>query len=239
MRNLMWTGGMVLAVAVAGTACKDPTEGKAKAAVEDVAENATDKAPTGDKAAPAGDAAATKSAADLASAEDKQALAAGKTFGPDTGSSVGFVGSKVTGSHEGKFEKFSGKLALKDGKLPQAVSVDIDMGSVTTDADKLTKHLQTGDFFQVAQYPTATFYSTSIEEGGDAGVTHVINGHLTMRGVTKKVSFPAKATFSDKQIEVSSEFSINRKDWGIVYPGKPDDLIRDQVLLKLHIVVPR
>jgi hypothetical protein len=36
-------------------------------------------------------------------------------------------------------------------------------------------------------------------------------------------------------VEVDAEFAINRKDFGIVYPGMPDDLIKDDVLLKLHI----
>jgi hypothetical protein len=36
-------------------------------------------------------------------------------------------------------------------------------------------------------------------------------------------------------VKVDAEFAINRKDWGIVYPGKPDDLIRDDVVVKLAL----
>src|SRR5262245_6290717 len=66
-------------------------------------------------------------------------------------SKVEFVGSKVTGKHDGGFKKFAGTVALVNAKPEDStVSIDIDMNSVFTDTDGLTKHLQTGDFFDVA-----------------------------------------------------------------------------------------
>jgi hypothetical protein len=44
---------------------------------------------------------------------------------------------------------------------------------------------------------------------------------------------------SDAEVKAMSEFSINRKDFGIVYPGMPDDLIRDLVVIKLSLALPR
>jgi polyisoprenoid-binding protein YceI len=62
---------------------------------------------------------------------------------------------------------------------------------------------------------------------------------LELRGVTKTVSFPANITIDAKTAKGTAEFKINRKDFGIEYPGKPDDLIKDEVLLKIALVFNR
>ena len=100
----------------------------------------------------------------------------------------------------------------------------------------LRKHLKSPDFFDVEKFPTATFKSTAIEKTDDG---HTITGDLTLHGVTKRVSFPATVTVTDGQVTANSEFSINRNDFGIVYPGMPDDLIRDLVVIKLSRALPR
>ena len=57
--------------------------------------------------------------------------------------------------------------------------------------------------------------------------------------VKKTISFPATITVGADAASGTAEFVINRKDFGIVYPGKQDDLIRDDVLLKLSLKAPR
>jgi polyisoprenoid-binding protein YceI len=82
------------------------------------------------------------------------------------------------------------------------------------------------------------FVSTAIATAGTPNA-YTITGNLTLHGVTKSISFPATAVLTDKDLKANSEFSINRKDFGIVYPGMPDDLIRDDVLIKLTIEAPK
>ena len=62
-----------------------------------------------------------------------------------------------------------------------------------------------------------------------------MTGVLTLRGVQKEITFPCELTIDEKRVSVTTEFTIKRKDFGIVYPGRPDDLIRDEVLLKLEV----
>ena len=156
-------------------------------------------------------------------------------------SKVSFVGSKVTGKHDGGFNTFSGNINLVNGKAEESsVTVDIDVASVYTDTDGLTKHLQTGDFFDAANHPRAKFGSTRIvpdAAGGEGKYT--VTGDLELRGVKKAVTFPATITINDNEVAVNSEFSINRKDFNILYAGKADDLIRDDVVLKLDLKAPR
>ncbi|MDQ3474267.1 MAG: YceI family protein [Acidobacteriota bacterium] len=149
-------------------------------------------------------------------------------------SKIEFIGSKVTGSHNGSFKKFSGAISFNGQPEAGSVNVTIDTASIEADDPGLTKHLQTPDFFDVAKYPQATFVSTAIKPGGDKG-THTVTGNLTLHGVTKSITFPATITATSEAIMVNSTFSINRKDFGINYAGAADNLIRDEVVLTLKI----
>lgn len=196
---------------VSVAACKSEIDDKPKAKVED-AEKPADK-PV--EAAPAAEA---------------------KTLTLMTeGSSVGFIGAKLTGDHKGSFDKFEGKAQVEDGKIT-SVEVTIEVGSMTTDAADLTGHLTSPDFFNVAEFPQAKFTSLSItEKSGEGGATHEVAGNLELKGQAKKVTFPATLELSDAGALGKAEFSIDRKLWGIDYPGKPDDLIKDEVALLLDL----
>lgn len=150
-------------------------------------------------------------------------------------SKIEFVGSKVTGKHNGSFGDFSGQIDYAGTPENSRVNITIKTDSLTTDTPDLTKHLKTADFFDVAKYPEATFVSTAIKPGGQNGATHTVTGNLTLHGVTKAVTFPATINVTPDAATVESSFSINRKDFGINYAGAADNLIRDDVVLTLHI----
>ena len=155
-------------------------------------------------------------------------------------SAIDFVGAKVTRDHKGKFNDFDGTIEYAGGK-PTRVAFDIDLNSIETDETKLTQHLKTPDFFDVAKYPKATFTSTSLTEapaGAPTGTTHELRGVLDLHGVKKEVTIPVKAEVTPEGVRTSSEFTINRHDWGISYRGMVDDLIKDNVLIKLNLMFP-
>jgi polyisoprenoid-binding protein YceI len=164
-----------------------------------------------------------------------------ETLAVDAASStLGFTGSKVTGKHEGKFEKISGSVTLAGGKAEGGrVMLDADAASVKTDDPKLDGHLKSADFFDAEKFPKATFASSEIKAGGASGATHTITGELNLHGMKKTISFPATITVGADAVSGTAEFVINRKDFGIVYPGHTDDLIRDEVVLKLSLKAPR
>ena len=151
-------------------------------------------------------------------------------------SKVEWIGSKVTGSHNGSFEKFNGEIHYANNDPTQShVKITIDTTSIKADDPKLTEHLKSADFFDVAKYPTATFESVTIKPGGDKGATHTVTGNLTMHGVTKAITFPANISVTGDVATVDANFAINRKDFGINYAGAADNLIRDDVVMKLTI----
>jgi polyisoprenoid-binding protein YceI len=152
------------------------------------------------------------------------------------GSQVEFVGAKVTAKHDGTFGAFHGTIQLADNDpTKSSVRVEIEMASLTVEPAKLMNHLKSPDLLGAAQFPKATFNSTAIRAGGDKGATHTVTGNLTLHGVEKSITFPANIHVTPDAVDVDAEFAINRKDFGVVYPGMPDDLIKDDVLIKLKL----
>jgi polyisoprenoid-binding protein YceI len=216
MREILRAVG--LAVLVTGAlACDDPAKDAAKAKVSEATTTA---------------AAATTPAPSAGATESL-------TIDPQA-SKVEFVGSKVTGKHEGSFPTFTGKIDLVGGKPETSkIKVDIDTKSVKTDDEKLTGHLKSPDFFDTEKFPKASFESTSVKPGGEKGATHTITGNLDLHGQKKTITIPATIKVEADSVTAKSEFSINRKDFGINYAGKANDLIRDDVVIKLDIKAPR
>ncbi len=157
----------------------------------------------------------------------------GQTFTIGEGSAIGFIGSKITGQHDGGFTGFEGQINLVDGDPAKSqVHISIDTTTLWADNEKLTGHLKSADFFDVANFPTATFTSTEIVAEGDG---YKVTGTLDLHGVTRTISFPAAITVSPDGVTVKAEFYIMRFDFDIVYSGKTDDLIRDEVVIKLDL----
>lgn len=152
------------------------------------------------------------------------------------GSKVEFVGAKVSAKHDGSFTAFRGNIGLVEGEpTKSSVSAEIDIASLTVEPAKLSAHLKSPDFLDAAKFPHGKFTSTAVKAGGEGGATHTVTGNLELHGVTKSITFPAKIKVEGEQVSVDAEFAINRKDFSIVYPGMPDDLIKDDVLIKLAL----
>ena len=150
-------------------------------------------------------------------------------------SQIRFTGAKVTQKHEGLFKSFDGTIGLvnNDPRM-SAVQVAIDLASVSIEPDKLATHLKSADFFDIAKFPKATFSSTTIRPGS-APSTFYVTGKLDLHGVSKPLTFPAVIRLTPEAVDVDGEIKLNRKDYGIVYPGMADDLISDDVTIQLKI----
>ena len=211
---MKYTTKILLAAALLSVHCKSELDGKPVAKVGDA---------KGD----------VKAATDVKAGA--KALAAERTLKADpAASSIGFVGAKLTGDHKGDFKKFTGEATVA-GTVPKSVRFSIDMASVTSDADDLTTHLKSKDFFGVEAFPKAVFSSTSLTQKAAGTNDYEVTGDLDLHGVKKSIVFPATITVDERGAKGTAEFKINRKDFKIEYPGKPDDLIKDEVLLKISL----
>ena len=171
--------------------------------------------------------------------EKKEGAAEVKTYSLAKDSFFGFVGAKVVGDHPGNFTDFNGKIMVK-GTTIEGLKIDVKTDSLITDKQemddatqgKLTGHLKSPDFFDVAKFPRASFESTSVKEEKKGATTHLVTGNLEIRGVKKSVTFPATITF-ENGVSAAAEFKVKRSDFGIIYKGKADNLIQEDVLLKV------
>lgn len=155
---------------------------------------------------------------------------------PLTGSNtkVEFVGTKPGGKHTGGFAKLDGK-ATVEGTEPASLKIDvtIETDSLYSDAPGLTTHLKGPDFFSVKANPKATFKSTKVEK---TAAGYAVTGDLTMMGKTKSVTMPAAVTATADALTLTSEFRINKTDWGMTYgKGKIDD----EVTLKVSVTAKK
>ncbi|MDB5032875.1 MAG: Rhodanese-like domain protein [Chlorobi bacterium] len=172
-------------------------------------------------------------------AVDVQKNTGGTVLQIDTArSKVSWIGAKITRRHDGGFHKFDGTVTL-DGDKVTAVNITVDAASLYTDDSNLVNHLKSPDFFSVKEFPTATFQASQFVKADSPGVTHMVTGNLTMRGITHGVTFPANIQVSNGVVTAKADFKINRKDWKIVYPGKPDDLISDDVRIVFDITTKK
>ena len=172
--------------------------------------------------------ASTNSAASAPAGAETRTFA----FGPAS-SIIQFTGSKVTGKHDGGFTNFVGELRVADGKIANTGNkVVIAIDSMWSDSDRLTGHLKSPDFFNAPEFPTSVFETSSVS---GSGTNSTVTGNLTLHGVTKQISFPANISVSQDRVTLKAEFFIDRFDFEMKYPGKADDLIRKEVVLKLDV----
>lgn len=192
--------------------------------------------------------------ADTAEAGDAQQVeqAAGKTYTADvTQSKVEWIGTKPVGQHHGTFALQNGTLIVSENAL-KGGTFTIDVKSVTPDDQdaeyntKLQGHLLSADFFDAEKHPTGTFEITNVTEGVQNAetlvmkdATHTITGNLTLKGITKSISFPAKVAMTESSVTADANFNIDRTQWEIIYGNDQslgDKFIRPEVNLQVHLV---
>ncbi len=185
---------------------------------------------------PEGDKAETKDAVAAAGVAEGDKLAV-----DPAGSSITWLGKKVSGQHTGTINLHSGELILNEGKLAGG-SFTIDMASLDnkdlTDPEykgKLENHLKSDDFFAVEKFPTSKFEITEVKELENGKIA--VSGNLTLRDATKNITYEADVIESSaSKFAAKADFNINRKDWGVAYEGMKDDLISDEINFKINLV---
>ena len=133
------------------------------------------------------------------------------------------------GMFYGRFNDVTGSIRIDDGVPAFIVSIDID--SVDTNNTKLDGHLKSPDFFNVVEFPTMTFKSSSAKEIGDE--KYEVVGEITMHGVTKPLTVMMAKTGQvinrrGEMIGYETEFNITRSDFGMMY-GVDGGALSDEI----------
>ncbi|ORV91113.1 YceI family protein [Mycolicibacterium iranicum] len=146
------------------------------------------------------------------------------------------VVSKVRGG----FDDFSGAITVAEDGTP-SVSAEIAVGSVNTRNEQRDAHLKAADFFDVENFPTATFVSTAVRPDGD---NYVLDGDFTLKGVTRPISLTLEFNGVNPGMghgEVAgfeASVVLNRKDFGISFDAPLETggaVVGDKVTITLEI----
>jgi polyisoprenoid-binding protein YceI len=144
------------------------------------------------------------------------------TYQVDTQQSkIIWKGKKVTGEHYGNVSLSGGSLTATDGKL-KGGSFETDLRTLTvtdlTDKDynaKLVGHLKGDDFFAVEKHPVSKFVITRVAPLSGDQVT--VAGKLTIKGITKDISFPATVKADAGKLTASAKIPVDRTQFDIKY----------------------
>jgi polyisoprenoid-binding protein YceI len=161
-------------------------------------------------------------------------------------STLVWKGSKVTGkTHTGTIALKNGTIGVEKGRIVSA-NVTVDMGTIQCTDDmsdemtgKLVGHLQSPDFFNVAEHPTAFFTLSKFEKLKDGSYT--VTGKITIKGISQEISFPARASFTDGGVTLDAEVVFDRSKFDVRYGSGSffddlgDNMISDDIAITLHI----
>jgi polyisoprenoid-binding protein YceI len=134
---------------------------------------------------------------------------------------VAFIGRHfLVTKVRGRFTDVTGAIAIAPDLNDSSVEVTIDMASVSSGNETRDEHIRSAELFDVAEFPQATFRSTSVDWRGSQGT---VTGDLTIHGVTRQV--PLEVTFEgyvrdpwggDRGI-FSARTKVDREDFGITW----------------------
>lgn len=168
-------------------------------------------------------------------------------FTADTeASKINWKGFKPTGEHFGTVILKSGSFNVQESMILSG-EFEIDMNSIVVldiPADessngKLVRHLKSDDFFNASNYPVALFRIKSSENKDSKTL---VNGDLTIKGITHPVSFLADVKIDGESVILKSEkFEIDRSKWNIKYKSQSffsdlgDKFISDDMELSVEV----
>jgi polyisoprenoid-binding protein YceI len=163
-----------------------------------------------------------------------------KTVKISTGESiVKWLGKKVTGKHNGTINLSNGEIYLdKDNVVGGNFEIDMKTIAINEltgqDSAKLSKHLKSDDFFSVEKNPVSKFEITEISPLNDPNNTKynfTVKGNLTIKEITKGISFPAFIKVENGIMTSESDFDIDRTQWDIRYgSGKFFENLGDKII---------
>lgn len=183
---------------------------------------------------PEGETMETQEAAPEASASGKEYVIEPERSG------IQWMGAKITGKHEGTVSIQEGEFWVKDGELT-AGRIVTDMNSITVndlegkDKEDLETHLKDTDFFESHEFPTGKLVITEVMPAKEKEFTHEISANLTLKGITRRITFPAVLDITEDSLIGNASFTIDRSQWGIVYKGRLDNAIRDEISLSVMV----
>ncbi len=170
-------------------------------------------------------------------------VTAAETFVVDTNhSEATFQVRHFVTKVRGRFDDFTGTIHVdRANPTASAVELKIAAASLNTAHPGRDKHLRSADFFDVEKYPEITFRSTKIVPRGQNA--YDVTGTFTMHGVSREITVPVSflgfmGSGPSEKAGFSADFTLDRKDYGIVWNRALDaggTVLGDEVLVSVNI----
>ena len=143
----------------------------------------------------------------------------------------------------GRFDAYDGTIKTAADPLQSTVTATVDLSSVNTGNETRDNHIRSADFFDIEKHPTMTFSSTGVRAEGE---NFLLDGDLTLHGVTKPVTFFLELNgfgpdpYGGTRVGFSATTEINRNDWEVRFngaiPGTNNAMgLSDKVTINLEI----
>jgi polyisoprenoid-binding protein YceI len=145
----------------------------------------------------------------------------------------------------GRFTGVEGTVEVGERPEDTTVAVTIDAASVETHDTTRDEHLRSADFFDVANHPNLTFRSTGVR---GAGSDWVLDGELTIVGITKPVSLAVDYEgvggdpWGGTRAGFTARGEVNREDWGLTWNAALETggfLVGKTIALELEVELIR
>ena len=134
-------------------------------------------------------------------------------FGFTQNSSIDFVIRNLGINVDGFFKTFSVTTKFDDANNLEDFSGEVKANSIETGIDSRDEHLLEEDYFHVSKYPLITLDVAELYKKPNNTYSAKVN--LRIKGKSKQFTIPLKVEISDLQRKITSEFQINRKDFGV------------------------
>jgi polyisoprenoid-binding protein YceI len=144
----------------------------------------------------------------------------------------------------GRFTSYDVTIVTSEDLLGSSVTASIDLASIDTGLEPRDNHLRSADYLEAAEHPTMTYRSTSVRPAGDGWVVWVVDGELTLHGVTRQVPLALEVNgfgpdpFGGQRAGFSASAQLSRRDFGIDATIPMDGggvVVGDKVSISLEI----
>jgi polyisoprenoid-binding protein YceI len=165
-------------------------------------------------------------------------IVAQKYIPTDEGSKVHFTIKNFGIKTGGQLSRLKGEILFFTTDLSACTfNVSVDVSTLDTDNESRDRQLKESNYFDAKKYPQITITSTKIDKTNktESGF-YYFNGRLTLRGITKPISFPFHLEKTNDNYLFTGEFEINRLDYGV---GSSSAVLSNTVNVSLSVLAKK
>lgn len=154
----------------------------------------------------------------------------------DATSKINFKIKNFGSTVDGMFKGLKGTIKFDATNLSEALfDVTINTATIDTGIGMRDNHLRKPEYFNVVDFPTIRFVASKVSKSGTSNEA-IVTGNLTIKKITKEISFPFLYSEANGTMKFTGEFKINRRDFGV---GGQSFSLADELTVLLNVSASR